>query len=179
VQRVLLGEFDSADACAAATRHVKKQGYARLDAYMPYPAKSIEQALDLPRSRLPRWVLAFGLLGAISAYLVLWWTQNMDYPLNVGGHPTHAVPAYIPISFETTVLFASVAAFVGMLRMARLPRLWHPVFEISGFERASVDRFFLVIETFAREADESMLRERLHELGALRVVALDLQGEVP
>lgn len=179
MQRILLGEFATEDACADAARHLREQGHAHLDAYMPYPAKSIERALELPRSRLPRWVLFFGVLGAAAAYLVLWWTQNIDYPLNVGGHPTHAIPAYVPITFETTVLFASFAAFVGMLRMARLPRLWHPAFEVAGFERASVDRFFLVVEAVETASSEGALRESLEHCGALRVVSLDLAGEAP
>jgi hypothetical protein len=173
---MLVGEFESAEGCAAAIRGLKRSGSIRVDAVMPYPSKAVEEALALPRSPLPRYVLVFGLLGAAFAYGILWWTQNVDYPLNVGSHPTHAVPAYIPITFETTVLFASVAAFVGMLRLARLPRPWHPLFEIAGFERASVDRFFVLAESLAN-SDETKLRETLEELGALRVLAIELGAE--
>jgi hypothetical protein len=171
----LLCEFDSADTCAAAITALRKDGHRPLDAYMPYPAKNVEEALELAPSPLPRWVLLFGLVGATVAYLVLWWTQNVDYPLDVGGRPTHAVPAYIGITFETTVLFASAAAFFGMLRLCRLPRLWHAVFEIEGFDRASVDRFFVVLES--ANDGERELSDTVEALGALRVLPFPLDEE--
>lgn len=179
MRQILLGEFDSADACARAASDIRKLGTSGLDAYVPYPDKNIEAALGLAPSTLARWVLLFGLLGAGIAYAILWWTQNVDYPLDVGGRPTHAVPAYIPIVFETTVLFASFAAFIGMLRLCRLPRLWHPAFELEGFERASIDRFFLVIELGEGPESEDALRERLQGLGALRVIRLPIGKEAP
>jgi hypothetical protein len=171
----LLGEFDSADACAAAIKKLRERGHPPIDAYMPYPAKNVEDALELPPSTLPRWVLLFGLVGAGVAYLILWWTQNVGYPLDVGSHPTHAAPAYIGITFETTVLFASFAAFIGMLRLCRLPRLWHAVFEVNGFDRASVDRFFVVLRESGNGNDE--LHVALEEAGALRVLPIALEEE--
>jgi hypothetical protein len=171
----LLGEFDSADTCAAAIVKLRERGYPPLDAYMPYPAKNVEEALALPPSPLPRWVLLFGLIGAGVAYLVLWWTQNVSYPLNVGSHPTHAAPAYVGITFETTVLFAAVAAFIGMLRLCRLPRLWHAVFEVNGFERASVDRFFVVLRENGN--GDQRLHDALEDAGALRILPVALGEE--
>ncbi len=171
----LLCEFASADTCVAAIHRLRERGHAPIDAYMPYPAKNVEEALELPPSPLPKWVLLFGIIGACVAYLILWWTQHIDYPLDVGGRPTHAAPAYVGITFETMVLFASFAAFIGMLRLCRLPRLWHAAFEVSGFERASVDRFFLVVPN--EGAGERELSDVLSEIGALRVVALALDEE--
>ncbi|HEX3595622.1 MAG TPA: DUF3341 domain-containing protein [Polyangiaceae bacterium] len=170
----LLGEFDSADACAAAIVALTERGHAPLDAYMPYPAKNVEEALALPPSPLPRWVFAAGLTGAGVGYLILWWTQNIGYPLNVGGRPTNAVPAYIGITFETMVLFASFGAFLGMLWLCRLPRLWHPAFELDGFDGAAVDRFFVVLRDDSAEADEA--HGELTRAGALRVVPVELDG---
>jgi hypothetical protein len=175
VPSALLGEFDSADACAAAINELRQRGHAPIDAYMPYPAKNVEEALALPPSPLPRYVLAFGILGACVAYLILWWTQSVNYPLNVGSRPTHAVPAFVGITFETTVLFASFTAFFGMLRLCRLPRLWHRAFEVNGFDRASVDRFFVVLLSDSQVERE--LHHLLEEVGALRVVPMPLDEE--
>ncbi|MCA9599515.1 MAG: DUF3341 domain-containing protein [Myxococcales bacterium] len=174
MRRVLLAEFESSDACAGAISKLKASGHSELDAYMPFPAKNVEEALALPKTPLPKWVLAGGLTGAALAYFILWWTQNVGYPLDVGSHPTHSVPAYIGITFETAVLFASFTAFLGMLRLCRLPRLYHPVFDVEGFERASVDRFFVSVGTTGESTER-----RLLELGALRVVELDLGEEAP
>src|SRR6478609_2812292 len=100
--RTLLCEFETAEACAHAVTALREKGERLLDVYMPYPAKNVEAAIAWPRSPLPRFVLLGGLAGAGIAYLILWWTQVVDFPLNVGGRPTHAVPAFVPITFETT-----------------------------------------------------------------------------
>lgn len=176
---LLLAEFDSPNGCARAVRNLREHGSWKLNAYMPYPAREVEEALELPASPLPKWVLLFGLLGAATAYLILYFTQNVSYPLDVGGRPTHAVPAYVPITFETTVLFACGAAFFGLLTLCRLPRLWHPVFEVEGFSRASVDRFFLAIDVGEGTSRETTVQDRLLGLGALRVTRVDTLGEGP
>lgn len=171
----LLAEFDSEEACVAAAVAIRQKGWTHLDAYLPYAAKNVEQALGLAPSNLPGWVLLFGLIGAATAYLILWWTQNVDYPLNVGGHPTNAVPAYVPITFETSVLFAGFASFFAMLRLCRLPRLWHAVFEVPGFERASIDRFFLLVDLGPDDGSAGVLGEELERRGALRTVPLRIE----
>jgi hypothetical protein len=177
MRRLLLVEFDSVDGCTAAALTARERGFTELDAYLPYPALEVERALGLRASRLPVWVLAFGVMGAAVAYVIQWWTQNVSYPLDVGGRPTNAVAAYIAITFETTVLFASFAAFVGCLAYCKLPRPWHPVFEVQGFERSSVDRFFLAVGIEEGSNAEEDLREALERLGALRVVPVDVGEE--
>jgi len=177
MQRALLAEFDSEDALVGAAEEIRQKGWTDLDGYLPYASKNVERALGLEPSTLPKWVFLFGLIGAGIAYLILWWTQNVDYPLDVGGHPTNAVPAYVPITFETCVLFAGFASFVGMLRLCRLPRLWHAAFEVPGFELASVDRFFLVVKAGDDEGSLAALGEELERRGALRTVALGLGKE--
>ncbi len=173
--RLLLAEFADEKACTLAVRRMREAGHSEIDVYMPYPSKPIEEALALPKSPLPRYVLAAGLLGAALAYLILWWTQHVDYPLDVGSHPTHSWPAFIAITFETAVLFASLTAFFGALALCRLPKLYHPAFNVEGFERASVDRFFLtlVLEPEAEERERSALAE----LGPLRVEGVDAPPE--
>ncbi|HVW27462.1 MAG TPA: DUF3341 domain-containing protein [Polyangiaceae bacterium] len=171
----LLGEFDSADACATAIVKLRERGHPPVDAYMPYAAKNVEEALELPPSPLPGVVLCFGTLGACVAYLILWWTQSVNYPLNVGSHPTHSVPAFVGITFETMVLFASFAAFFGMLHFCRLPRLWHKAFEVPGLERASVDRFFVVLPAERGKGRE--LYDLLEDVGALRIVPVTFDEE--
>jgi hypothetical protein len=165
-----MAEFSNPEALVAAIRALRADGYRRLDAYLPLPDRAVEEALALPKSPLAWFVLGGGLLGAAIAYLGMWWTNAVDYPLNVGSRPAHAMPAFVPITFELTVLFAGLAAFFGWAWLCRLPRLWHPVFEVEGFERASVDGYFLAVD--ARDAhfvaDVSM--RRLAGLGALRVL---------
>jgi len=166
----LFAEFGSADALERAVDHLRALGYTELEAYTPFPLRHLDQRLGLRRSKVPLFVLAAGLTGAGVGYLVQWWCTAVDFPLDVGGRPLHSAPAFIPITFESAVLFASLTAFVAVLALARLPRLWHPVFEIDGFERASIDRFWL---EDAREAGDeraaTTITKELLSLGALRV----------
>jgi hypothetical protein len=177
--RTYLSEFDSAEACERAIVALKELGANGLEAYLPYRSPRVEAALGGARSPLPRWVLAAGFIGAGVAYLILYWTQNVDYPLDVGGRPTHAVAAYVPITFETTVLFASVTAFVGALYLCRLPRLHHRIFEVPGFERASIDRFFVVFRAGEGVPEEAELVAAATAQGAHRTVPVDFGKEGP
>ena len=166
----MLAEFETPEALARAARRLREIGVRRIDAYSPYPHAEIERALQLPRSTLPRAVLAGGVVGALIGFGVQWWCNGFDYPLDVGARPLLSAPAFIPITFETTVLVASITAFVGFFVKARLPRLSHPIFEVRGFESASVDRFWLSIDTSDPRYDAASTKKTLEESGAARVL---------
>lgn len=168
----VLAEFTTAEQLLAAVKQLKARGYQRLDAFTPWSVKGMDEALDLPRSPVARDVLIAGLLGASVAYLILWWTNAYDYPLIVGSRPPHAAPAFLPITFETTVLFAGLCAIGSAFWHSGLPRLWHPVFEVEGFDRAFIDRFWLGVDSNDPAFKVDDLQRELPALGALRVVAL-------
>jgi hypothetical protein len=166
----LLAEFADREKLVAAARALVAAGYARLEAYTPTSVPEFEEVVGLPPSPIPWLVFAAGLTGAAIAYSLQYWLIAIDYPLLVGGMPANSAPAFIPITFESTVLFAALCAFLSMLAFARLPRLWHPVFEVPGFESASVNRFWLAIDSHDAHFDEAASARQLTELGALRVV---------
>jgi hypothetical protein len=85
------------------------------------------------------------------------------------------VPAFIPATFEGTVLAAALVAFFGLFISLRLPELWHPVFEIEGFDRATVDRFWIEVGGVQSELDADETRRIVNAAGALRVVPLDME----
>jgi hypothetical protein len=169
----LLAELESPEALLAAARALRSLGYARLEAYSPYPVPGLEQALALPRSRIPWLALPLGALGGAVAYAGQYWLNGVLYPLNVGARPRHAAPALVPITFETTVLVAATATVIALFRACGLPRLWHPLFEIEGFERASIDRFFLIVDAADPRFEPSRCAKALEGLGASRVVVLE------
>ncbi|WP_437475684.1 DUF3341 domain-containing protein [Sorangium sp. So ce1014] len=169
MRRGLLAEFETPEAMLRAITELRSRGYRRLDAFTPYPVHGVDEALGLRRSPLNWIVLPFALAGAAGGYLVQWYNNAYDYPLNVGGRPQHAAPAFVPITFEMTVLASALAGFVALLVLMRLPELWSPIFDVPGFERATIDRFWIGID--ARDpALISPLAERdLTDLGALAV----------
>jgi hypothetical protein len=175
---VLMAEFASGPALLDGIRALTGCGASRFDAFTPYDVAGLRELLGVGRSWLSWIVLASGLAGGGAAYLLQWWINVVDYPLNIGGRPYHSAPAFIPITFEMAVLFASAAALVSAIVLGGLPRLWHPVFEIDGFERATIDRFWLAVCAGDAAIDPALAPaeararavQALGAAGALRVV---------
>lgn len=141
-----LAEFETADAMIAAIAKLRAQGYDTLDMYTPYPIHGSDEMLGLKKSPVSKMVFAAGMAGAGGAYFLQWLLNAYLYPLNVGGRPPHSGPAFIIVTFEMGVLFAALTSFSVVFALGGLPALWHPVFEIDGFERASIDRFWISVD---------------------------------
>jgi hypothetical protein len=161
----MMVSFDNPKALIEAAGAARKAGYRRIDAYSPYPVEGLSEALELRTTRLPLVVLAGGLLGAAGAYFMQYYASVIDYPLNVGGRPLHSWPAFIPITFELTILVAAVFAVLGMLALNGLPEPYHPVFNVPEFELASRSHFFLTIESDDPKFDLDETRQFLESLG--------------
>ena len=142
----IMAEFTQPEQLLNAAQRAYAAGYRKMDAYTPYSVEGVSEAIGFHKTRVPLVTLIGGIIGALTAYLMQWYSAARDYPLNVGGRPLHSWPAFIPITFELTVLFAAIAAFLGMLWMNGLPRPYHPVFNAPEFKLASQTRFFLCIE---------------------------------
>jgi hypothetical protein len=164
----LMAEFDNPTDLVEAANRARLAGYTAMDAYSPFPIEELNDALGLPMNKMPLIVLIGGILGGIGGYSLEFWTQVIVWPMNIGGRPFHSWPHFIPVTFECAVLGASLAAFLGMIALNKLPMPYHPVFNVPAFARASRDRFFLCIEAadpkFDRYATKSFLKG-LHPLG--------------
>ncbi len=169
----LMAEFERPDELVAAARRAREAGYRRMDAYTPFPIHGLSDALGLRATKLPLVVLAGGLLGCATALAMQWFSATIHYPLNVGGRPFASWPSFIPITFELTVLFASIFAVLGMLGMNGLPMPYHPVFNAPRFAFASRDRFFLCVESRDPKFDLADTRQFLAGLGAREVVEVE------
>lgn len=172
----LLAEAADETTLFALARGLRRLGYERLDAFTPCDVPGLRGALGLRRSPFGWLVFGVGVTGALVGYLIQWWTNARDYPLDVGGRPAHAIPAFIPITFDTAVLFAGAVAFFGFFIAARLPRVTHPVFDVEGFERASIDRYFVGVDYLDPLFDRERTRREMLQLGALRVAPV---GHLP
>ena len=142
----LMAQFLTPEAMLAATRQAREAGYREMDAYTPYTVEGLATELGMRRSRMPSIVLIGGLVGAGAAFFMQYYSMAINYPFNSGGRPHNSWPVFIPVTFEVTVLIASLAAFLGMILLNALPHPNHPVFNVPEFARASRDRFFLCIE---------------------------------
>jgi hypothetical protein len=165
----LMAEFDSPSAVVAAARRVYGAGYRRINAYSPFPIEELSEAIGFHHDYVALGTLIGGILGALGGFALQAWTSAIDYPLNVGGRPLLSLPAFVPVTFECTILLASFGAFLGSLLMNGLPQPYHPAFNAPNFTRASQDRFFLCVESNDPMYNETNTRALLEGLGAIEV----------
>jgi hypothetical protein len=169
----VMAEFDNRFDLLEAVRNARAAGYSRMDAYTPFPIHGLGEALGLHDRRLPLLVLAGGLFGCFGGFGLMYWITVIAYPLNIGGRPLFSWPAYIPITFETTVLCAALAAVFGMLALNGLPQPYHPVFNNPRFALASRNRFFLCIEARDPRFDSGKVQEFLKSQHVKEVVEVE------
>src|SRR5215831_7697758 len=164
----VLGQFSDEHKLLEAARELSQESQGRVETYSPFPLDGASQAVGLRRSRLPQLALVFGLGGAAAAYLIQWFANAVDWPLNVGGRPPHSAPAFIPITFETGVLLAAFSNFFGLWIILKLPRPYHPVFEIEAFRGASTNALWLSVEA-AQHSETEAIAERMRAMGARHI----------
>jgi hypothetical protein len=159
----MMAEFDRSDDLVEATRRAYEHGYRMMEAYTPFPVDGLAEALGFRHNRIAAVVLIGGLVGGLSGFFMQWFSAVIHYPIDVGGRPLNSWPAFIPITFEMTVLFAALSAVFGMLGLNGLPRPHHPVFNEPRFALASRSRFFLCLQArdplFDVEGTRSFLQE--------------------
>lgn len=159
-----LAEFADEHALLAAANRTRESGYRSVDAYSPLPVEGLSEAIGFRHTRLPYIVLAGGIGGALTGFFLQLYAGAVDYPLNIGGRPLNSWPAYIPITFEMTILFAALSAVFGLLALNGLPTPYHPLFNVERFELASREAFFLCIKSKDPKFDRAATRKFLESL---------------
>jgi hypothetical protein len=165
----LMAEFNDTDTLLHSAESAYAAGFRRLDAYSPMPIEGLAEAIGFTKNALPQVVFAGGVLGAIGGFMLQWYSSVIDYPLNIGGRPLNSWPAFIPITFECTILAASLAAVFGMIALNGLPKPYHPVFNVESFELASRSHFFLCVLSDDPMFDRTETKAFLENLGPIAV----------
>ena len=168
----LLAEFDNPSSLVAAAASARHAGYRCMDGYSPFPIEELHEALGAHHTRLPLIVLIGGLIGCLGGYGLQYWASAIAYPLNVAGKPLHSWPAFIPVTFECTILGAALSAVLGMLALNGLPMPYHPVFNVPRFALASRNQFFLCIEAKDPKFDLEETRRFLETLNPREVTTV-------
>ena len=166
---LLIAEFGNPDALTAAARRVRREGFRPLDALTPCPVEGLDEMLGLRQSPI-RWpMLIFGVGTAALAFWLEWWSAVFAYPIDSGGRPLNSWPVFLLVPFEVGVLAAGLAGFVALLLLCGLPRLNHRLFDWDAIERATDDRYFLLMAAPRDEREEGRLRTLLADAKALRI----------
>ncbi len=168
-----LVEFEDVTTILNAAREVRDEGYTKWDTHTPFPIHGMDGAMGMKMSILPWLVFGGGFMGCTLAMLLQWWMNAYDYPYLVSGKPLWSIPAFIPVTFELTILFSAFGAFFGMLALNQLPELYHALFTSERFRRATSDRFFISIEAKDPRFDLEKTRAFLETLGGTAIETVE------
>jgi len=168
----VLGEFDSPKTLIAAANKVREAGYTHFDAFAPFPVPGLSEACGLhlglkgwKHNLVPLLTLLGGLGGGLGGFFFQYWVNVYSYPQNIAGRPLNSWPAFIPVTFELTVLGASTVAVLGMLALNKLPQPHCPLFTVPRFKRATNDAFFVCIEAGDKKFDLAGATKFLESIG--------------
>jgi len=166
----VMAEFETPEQLLAASRRAREAGYKHVDAYTPFPVEGLAHAIGFRWTLVPLITLLGGVLGGLTGFGLQYWCSAITYPLNIAGRPLNSWPAFIPVTFELTVLGASIFSVVGMIALNKLPQPYHPVFNVERFVHASTDGFFLCIEARDPKFNLAETSRFLQDLHAAHVI---------
>jgi len=169
----LVAEFPNPEPMLAATKALREEGW-QVELYTPFPVKGMKEALGFQERTVPHAFVIGGVAGAVSGFLIQAYA-NWAYPLDIGGRPLIAMPAFMLIVFELMVLGSVLTGLATMFVKNRLPRLHYPLFDAKRFHLASDDRFF--ISLLLDGCDESEARAAIERMGPASVEKVG--GELP
>lgn len=165
--------FNTPDQITHAAELTVEKGYAKFDVHSPYPLHGMNTSMGLKPSKLGYITLIFGLSGAAFALLFMYWVSVFEYPLVIGGKPLFQLPAFIPVTFEVTVLLAAISTVVGMLFIFfKFPNNSHPLHDTEYMKHVSSDKFGLTIQTIDPLFNEEKVRLFMQELGAAHIYSI-------
>ncbi|HRJ27541.1 MAG TPA: DUF3341 domain-containing protein [Fimbriimonadaceae bacterium] len=173
----IVAEFDTPEDLKRSANAARERGYTKMEAYSPFPIHGMEDAVGYKDFRIKWIIFGCACVGAVVGLGMQYWWAVIDYPMNVGGRPLFSWPQFVPVTFECTILASAFGAVFGMLGLNGLPKPYHPIFEAPNFERASQDRFFLLIEAHDPIYDRFETKRFLEEFQPLKISELEAEEE--
>lgn len=141
----IVASFKNHELLIKAVNEVRCKGYTQFDVHTPYPIHGMDQAMGLKPSILG-WLAALGAIGAGSSALLLqWWTSAVDYKITVSGKPYFSYQAFVPITFELTILGAALVTVFGMFALNKLPMWYHDLFHSRLLTEVGTDKMVISI----------------------------------
>lgn len=169
MSRILLAEFPGAEALREAARRTREVGYRTIDAFTPFAVEGLAEAIGAKPTYVRVAMFVGGIGAAALAYGTEYWTAVIDYPINSGGRPLNAWPAFMLFPFAIGIFVAAVSGLIALFAESGLPRLHHTMFGVDGFERVSQGAFLLALEPPSEAGELQNARDRLREAGATAI----------
>lgn len=166
-KEVLYGLYDDEEILLDAVREANKDHLDIMDVFTPFPVHGLDPLLGLEESRLHITGFVYGLMGTLTAFLGMTWVFTRDWPIVFGGKPYWSVPAFIPITFELTVLFASVGMVVTFYTICGMaPGITNPTLD----DRITDDKFCIAFDANNASDDKiNQLKSFLSRTGASEI----------
>lgn len=162
--------FKTPDEIINTAKKVSDSGYTQFDVNTPYPVHGMDKAMKIKSSKLGFVTLVMGLSGAAIALIFMYWSMSVDYPVVIGGKPFFALPAFIPVAFELTVLLATLSTVIAMIAVFfRLPDNKHPLHDTEYMKSVSADKYGVVIESTDSKFEEKSVTEFLKNLNPIKI----------
>ena len=169
----LMAEFSTPGDVLRAAKSLRAAGYRRWDVFSPFPVHGLDKVMDLGNS-LVGWIsLALGAGAFLSVAGLIWYANDFDYPLIVGGKPMFSVPMTFVPSYIMLIMGGAVGSLIGMLALNQLPRLHHPLLKKARFEMASCDKFILVIGANDDKFSVAETRKLLEQIGGTQISVVE------
>lgn len=165
----VLAEFKNPKELIDAAKLVNKNGYRQFDTFSPFPIHGMDKAMSIPKSKLGWIVVSHGLIGLTGALSMIYFMMVYNYPINISGKSLMNIPAWIPVTFELTILLSAFGAVFGMFFLNGLPKLNHPLFSSENFKKATNDGFFVCIESEDPLFESEKVQNLLSEAGATNI----------
>ena len=158
-------EFAGPAQLFAAAEKVRDRGFRWWDCYTPYYIHGLDKAMGLGKSWVGLFTFVGGLSGLVGAFLLITISSVYVYPIDTQAKPYFSLPGFVPILDLFMILFSAIVSIAGMVMLCMLPRLHHPLWEWDLFNRATHDKFFIVIEANDPRFNEKIAIDLLSEIG--------------
>lgn len=161
----IAGIWEDEHMVLKAARKTREAGFTKFDAISAYPIHGMEEACGIKRSWIPYVTFIAGVVGLTCGLLLTWWTSAVNWAVNVGGKPFFSLPAFIPIMFELTILFAALSSVAALFYACKIPRIDPPNIDPD----LSSHKFAIFVPQNDTGYDESRIEKMFRELGATEV----------
>ncbi len=170
--------FNTPDKIIHAAKTIAEKGYKKYDVNTPYPLHGMDHAMKLTKSKIGWVTLVFGLSGTLTAVTMMGWMMAIDYPVVIGGKPYFGLPAFGPIMFELSVLFAAIATVTALLTLfLKLPNNSHPIHDTEYMKNVSSDKYGIFIEAEDPNFNQNEIDALFHQLGAEKIIPIYYEEE--